>query len=64
MNKEEARKSLLDILDISASVVTAENPELDRLDIYNTLQLLSWKIIEKQPSLASSVIMNRRGTIR
>jgi len=55
MTKEEAKEDLLNVLDIAASIMIVKYPILDRLDLYNTLQLLSWKVIEKQPSLATSV---------
>ena len=58
-SKQEAEKSLLDTLDVAVSAAVKKYPELDRLAIYNTLQLLSWRIIENQPSLASSAMRNK-----
>ena len=57
--KREAQDELLSVLDIAASVMVTEYPALDKLDVYNALQLLSWKVYELQPSLASSVIRNK-----
>ena len=60
IDKREAQQILLRTLDSAVSKIVEEYSGLDRLDIYNTLQVLSWKVIERQPSVTSTVILNRK----
>ena len=44
--KEESKSAFITKLDLAASALVAEYPALDRLDVYNSLQVLSWQVLE------------------